>query len=83
MQVKATKAGFYAIYRNPGDVFEVPDGEQASWFVPLEDGSKPEDSEDSDGLSRDELKAILKERGIQFANNAPLETLRKLVAESQ
>lgn len=34
MEVRATKAGFYGSYRNEGDVFEVADGEKASWFVP-------------------------------------------------
>lgn len=33
MEVRATKAGFYEALRQPGDVFHVPDGTQASWFV--------------------------------------------------
>ena len=33
MEVRATKAGFYETLRQPGDVFHVPDGIQASWFV--------------------------------------------------
>ncbi len=33
MEVRATKVGFYEALRQPGDVFHVPDGMHASWFV--------------------------------------------------
>lgn len=42
MEVRATKAGFYEALRQPGDVFHVPDGLRASWFVPVApDGLNP------------------------------------------
>lgn len=37
MKVKATKAGFFGgSRRRVGDVFDVPDGTKAAWFVDLE-----------------------------------------------
>lgn len=44
MKVRAIKMGFYEALRSVGDVFDVPDGETASWFVPVEDPQpdKPE-----------------------------------------
>lgn len=53
MQVKALSAGYYGSYRETGDVFEVPDGETATWFEPSapeaekkkpEGRKKPEDA---------------------------------------
>lgn len=42
MEVRATKAGFYEALRQPGDVFHVPDGLRASWFIPVApDGLNP------------------------------------------
>ncbi len=37
MRVIATKPGFSDYLRQPGDVFEVPDGSKGSWFKPVED----------------------------------------------
>lgn len=42
MKVRAIKMGFYEALRSVGDVFDVPDGETASWFVAVEDEAKPE-----------------------------------------
>ena len=42
MKVHATKTGFYEALRAVGDEFHVPDGLQASWFVPVEDGKQPD-----------------------------------------
>lgn len=36
MQVRALKTGYFGALRKEGDVFDVPDGAQASWFVPVE-----------------------------------------------
>lgn len=36
MKVIATKVGFFGSLREVGDKFEVPDGEKASWFSPVE-----------------------------------------------
>lgn len=42
MKVTATKQGYFGKLREPGDVFEVPEGEKASWFepVPVEEPKK-------------------------------------------
>lgn len=38
MRVKATAMGFHGGFRRRvGDVFEVPDGSKAKWFVPADD----------------------------------------------
>lgn len=42
MQVKALSAGYYGSYRETGDVFEVPDGETATWFEPIVEPIAPE-----------------------------------------
>ena len=44
MLVRATADGFYGFLRHEGDVFEVPDGETATWFEPVasqDDGEPP------------------------------------------
>ena len=57
MEVRATKAGFYEVLRQPGDVFHVPDGLRASWFVPVglnpfgDDNHAPEDGLGAEGLN--------------------------------
>lgn len=43
MKVIALKAGYFGKLRQPGDVFDVPEGSKASWFEPVEpkaDGKK-------------------------------------------
>ncbi len=35
MRVQAIATGFHGFLRLPGDRFEVPEGETASWFEPL------------------------------------------------
>lgn len=40
MKVEAIKTGYFGKLREPGDVFEVPNGAKASWFTPVK-GSKP------------------------------------------
>ena len=36
MKVRAIRTGFYGGRRRPGAVFDVPEGSQGSWFVPVE-----------------------------------------------
>lgn len=36
MQVIATKKGYFGKLREPGATFDVPEGEKASWFEPVE-----------------------------------------------
>lgn len=35
MKVRATATGFYGFLRQPGDEFDVPEGETAAWFEPV------------------------------------------------
>ena len=52
MEVIATKTGYHGKLRNPGDRFDVPAGETASWFAPVvqeeikrpKRGAKPDDA---------------------------------------
>lgn len=41
MKVIATEKGYYGRLIEPGETFEVPDGEKATWFNPV-DGSPKE-----------------------------------------
>lgn len=36
MKVTAIKQGYHGRLRAVGDVFDVPDGSRASWFVPVD-----------------------------------------------
>jgi len=36
MKVIAIKQGYFGKLREPDEVFEVPDGEKATWFVPAD-----------------------------------------------
>lgn len=40
MKVTALKSGYFGKLRQPGDVFDVPEGSKATWFEP--DEPKPE-----------------------------------------
>lgn len=51
MKVIATKNGFYGYYRNEGDVFDVPEGEKATWFEPVE--PLPEQGSKKDSKPKD------------------------------
>lgn len=35
MKVKAIATGFYGFLRQPGDEFDVPEGETATWLEPI------------------------------------------------
>lgn len=62
MEVRATKPGFYAQYRNENDTFDVADGAKASWFeptkAPAKDGAKGKAAKSADS---DEAKAPAKD----------------------
>lgn len=36
MKVRALRTGFFGGRRRPGTVFDVPEGSQGSWFVPVD-----------------------------------------------
>lgn len=40
MKVRAIARGYYGRLREPGDVFDVKDGETGSWFAPVEVSEK-------------------------------------------
>ena len=42
MKVIATKHGYFGRLREPGDTFDVPNGEKATWFEPVKDEAKGE-----------------------------------------
>lgn len=49
MKVIATKPGYFGKLREPGDIFEVPDGETASWFHAVKPADKkPKEPKPSD-----------------------------------
>jgi len=66
MQVRATKPGFYGQYRNEGDVFDVADGDKATWFeptkAPAKDGGKTKAEKQADA---GDAKAPAKDGGSQ------------------
>lgn len=41
MKVEAIKPGYHGKLREPGEVFEVPDGSKASWYQPVKRMGKP------------------------------------------
>ena len=54
MQVIATKPGYFGKLRAKGDKFEVPEGEKASWFEPVEpvaDGKGKKAKDDGKGAA--------------------------------
>lgn len=40
MKVTATKKGYFVKLREPGDVFDVPEGLKATWFEPVDEPKK-------------------------------------------
>lgn len=45
MKVIATKQGYHGRLREPGDVFDVPEGSRASWFAPADKAADPDKAE--------------------------------------
>lgn len=61
MKVQATETGYYGSnLRRSGDVFDVPAGETALWFIPLDPPAAPPENSppDSDPLGIHELTDI-------------------------
>lgn len=82
MKVIAIKQGYFGKLRAPDDVFEVPDGEKASWFTPVDKKGAAEgkgDAKPSDGLKVDELKAALVAKGISVPEGAKKDELAALL----
>ena len=54
MKVTATARGYYGKLREPGDVFDVPTGSKATWFVPhkASRAAKPENDQPDEGDSK-------------------------------
>lgn len=87
MKVVAIKRGFYEQIREEGDVFEVEDGLTASWFEPVDQEHQQEKIQEPvggkyDNLSKEELQALLDERGISYHGNAGEAALRALLEAS-
>jgi len=49
MKVEAIKKGYHGKLREPGDIFEVPNGsKRASWFQPVNKTGKPSGGQQAD-----------------------------------
>lgn len=84
MKVVAIKRGFYEQIREEGDAFEVEDGLTASWFEPVTQENRQEQIQEPvggkyDNLTKEELQALLDERGISYHGNAGEAALKALL----
>ena len=51
MLVRATAVGYFGVYRQPGDIFEVPDdAKPATWFEPVQPAEPVSDEADADDV---------------------------------
>lgn len=87
MKVVAIKRGFYGQIREEGDIFEVEDGLAASWFEPVAQETQQEQIQKPtggkyDNLTKEELQALLDERGISYHGNAGESALKALLESS-
>lgn len=87
MKVVAIKRGFYGQIREEGDTFEVEDGLTASWFSPLGQEEQQEQIWEPtggkyDNLTKEELQALLDERGIDYHGNTGEAALKALLESS-
>lgn len=87
MKVVAIKRGFYGQIREEGDAFEVEDGLTASWFEPVAQENRQEQIQEPaggkyDNLKKEELQALLDERGISYHGNAGEAALKALLESS-
>lgn len=87
MKVVAIKRGFYGQIREEGDAFEVEDGLTASWFESVNQENQQEQTKEPvggkyDNLTKEELKALLDERGINYHGNAGKDVLKDLLEAS-
>lgn len=75
MKVRAKERGVYQTLREVGDVFEVGDGETASWFEPIEQSLEgQQDPPDNDPLGIQELTDVLPEEPQPDTDNKPRKT---------
>ena len=84
MKVVAIKRGFYEQIREEGNIFEVEDGLTASWFEPVAQENRQEQIQEPvggkyDNLTKEELQALLDERGISYHGNAGEAALKALL----
>lgn len=87
MKVVAIKRGFYGQIREEGDAFEVEDGLTASWFEPVAQENQQEQIKEPtggkyDNLTKEQLQALLDERGISYHGNAGEAALKALLEAS-
>lgn len=87
MKVVAIKRGFYGQIREEGDAFEVEDGLTASWFKPVDQVHQQEQIQEPtggkyDNLTKEELQALLDERGIDYHGNTGEAALKALLESS-
>lgn len=87
MKVVAIKRGFYGQIREEGDIFEVEDGLAASWFSHLDQEDQQERIQEPtggkyDNLTKEELQALLDERGIDYHGNTGEAVLKALLESS-
>nr|DAW52689.1 MAG TPA: Origin of replication binding protein [Caudoviricetes sp.] len=87
MKVVAIKRGFYGQIREEGDTFEVEDSLTASWFSPLDQEDQQEQTQGPtggkyDNLTKEELQALLDERGIDYHGNTGEAALKALLESS-
>nr|DAS53219.1 MAG TPA: dimeris T4 recombination endonuclease VII [Caudoviricetes sp.] len=87
MKVVAIKRGFYEQIRKEGDAFEVEDGLTASWFEPVAKENQQEQIQKPtggkyDNMTKEELQALLDERGIDYHGNTGEATLIALLESS-
>ena len=51
MRVRAIETGFDNLaIRNPGDVFDMPEGSKAPWYEPVEDEAKAKKAKKEESL---------------------------------
>lgn len=87
MKVVAIKRGFYGQIREEGDIFEVEDGLTASWFESIAQETQQEQIQEPtggkyDNLTKEELQALLDERGIDYHGNTGEAALKALLESS-
>nr|DAK49064.1 MAG TPA: Origin of replication binding protein [Caudoviricetes sp.] len=87
MKVVAIKRGFYGQIREEGDTFEVEDDLTASWFSYLDQEDQQEQTQEPtggkyDNLTKEELQALLDERGIDYHGNTGEAALKSLLESS-
>jgi hypothetical protein len=79
MKVRALAKGYHGVFRNPGDVFDVPDGsKKASWFEELTADEQEAVDEDAVAAARTQYENVT---GKKPRARWGLETLKAKLAE--